>query len=72
MQQQERALTAAMSRPQVLVQGMIDAWGPNGLEQHARTMQKAYAHRAQVVLAAAGAPLRLSQGQSQVRCEASE
>ena len=40
---------------QVLVKEMIDAWGPSGLEQHARTMQQAYAHRAQVVLAAAGA-----------------
>ena len=40
--------------PQVLVQGMLDAWGPDGLERHTRTMQKAYAHRAQVLLAAAG------------------
>ena len=42
---------------QVLVKEMIDAWGPSGLEQHARTMQQAYAHRAQVVLGAAGAPM---------------
>jgi DNA-binding transcriptional MocR family regulator len=51
---------------QVLVQGMLDAWGSEGLEQHTRTMQKAYAHRAQVVLAAAGALLRFGQGQGQV------
>ena len=40
--------------PQVLVSGMIEAWGPAGLEGHTKTMQRSYKHRAQVVLAAAG------------------
>ena len=40
---------------QVLVSEMIGAWGPEGLEAHARAMQVSYARRAQVVLAAAGA-----------------
>jgi len=50
-----RVLMGTSSPAQVLVKEMIDAWGPSGLEQHAKTMQQSYAHRAKVVLAAAGA-----------------
>lgn len=43
----------ACATTQVLVSEMIQAWGPAGLEAHTCTMQRSYAHRAQVVLAAA-------------------
>ena len=33
---------------------MIEAWGPAGLEGHARRMQESYAERAAVLQAAAG------------------
>ena len=39
---------------QVIVAEMLEAWGPTGLEGHARSMQESYASRAKALVTAAG------------------